>query len=153
MITKMTTRRCNNEPKRLGNRSPELRNRSQNDTTTDTLLFTSTISLLINFPANKTSENLLAARSDGWLAKTLANKFSENLLARFPENSGRPAFQSSIKTVKRLVIDAQGVVETSQSTYIHSFLRSIDLRGSQGLVWPSMKSYFLSPKSRFLIKK
>ena len=66
--------------------------------------------------------------------------------------SSRPAFQSSIKNVKWLVIDAQGVVETSQSTYIHSFLRSIDLRGSQGLVWPSMRTYFLSPKSRFLLK-
>ena len=32
-----------------------------------------------------------------------------------PSNSSRPAFQSSIKSVKRLVIDAQGVVETSQS--------------------------------------
>ena len=30
--------------------------------------------------------------------------------------SSRPAFQSSIKNVKWLVIDAQGVAETSQST-------------------------------------
>ena len=33
-----------------------------------------------------------------------------------PSNSSRPAFQSSIKSVKCFVIDAQGVVETSQST-------------------------------------
>ena len=39
--------------------------------------------------------------------------------------SSRPAFQSSIKSVKWSVIDAQGVAETSQSTYIHSFSRRI----------------------------
>ena len=38
-----------------------------------------------------------------------------------PSNSSRPAFQSSIKSVKCFVIDAQGVVETSQSTCIAQF--------------------------------
>ena len=56
------------------------------------------------------------------------------------ENISLKTFQNSTKSVKLLVIDAQGVVDTSQSTYIPSFLRSIDLSGSQGLVWPSMKS-------------
>ena len=46
--------------------------------------------------------------------------------------SGRPASQSSIKIVKWLVIDAQGVVETSQSTYIHRFFTVYRLPGVSG---------------------
>ena len=39
----------------------------------------------------------------------------------YPPNSSRPAFQSSIKTVNRLVIDAQGVAEAFQRACIHGF--------------------------------
>ena len=41
--------------------------------------------------------------------------------------SGRPAFQSFIKNVNWLVIDAQGVAETSQSTYIQFFKANSNL--------------------------
>ena len=42
-----------------------------------------------------------------------------------PGNSGRPALQSSIKIVNRFVIDAQGVVQSSQSTKIQEISRRI----------------------------
>ena len=52
--------------------------------------------------------------------------------------SGRPAFQSSIKSVNRFVIDAQGVVEASQSTYIAQFFT---LYRSKGVPGPSLAFY------------
>ena len=64
-------------------------------------------------------------------------------------SSGRPAFQSSIKSVKCLVIDAQGVAAAFQNTYMHSFSFWIRILRSRGLVWPSLKTWFLCLKSRF----
>ena len=54
------------------------------------------------------------------------------------QSSSRPAIQSSIKNVKRLVIDAQGVVETSQSTHIAQFFT---LYRSKRVLGPSLAFY------------
>ena len=56
------------------------------------------------------------------------------------ELSSRPAFQSSIKSVKWSVIDVQGVAETSQSTCSAQFFPLYSNLVVQGLVWPSLKT-------------
>ena len=53
-----------------------------------------------------------------WKLGTFSALWLPNMSSKL---SSRPAFQSSIKSVKWLVIDAQGVVETSQSTCIAQF--------------------------------
>ena len=49
-------------------------------------------------------------------------------------------------------LDVPSTSETFEDSFGHSFSRSIVWRGSQGLVWPSMKTSFLGRNHVFLLK-